>query len=364
MIRELFESLRESLDDLLPGRSRRLLEEKEETLEAILENMSEGVLATDLKCRVMFANPAARGILGVEGDELLQRPVPSPFEDFDLRRAVERCARVLQCEGGYAHAGETAVQVGLKHLPKFDDHRGGVLVLLRDLSEEQRLEANQQRFIANAAHELKTPITAILGATELLLTGEQDPGRQRRLLEDVRTEAVRMQRLSDTLLRLARVGAERREPHVRRTDPAGVAGEAVERMEPIAQGASVELRLEVRDRRPVLADPEHLEQALLVLLSNAVKHSPEGRRVLVWVDGGRIAVEDEGEGISPEELPRIFERFYKGPGSGGFGLGLSICRDLVEGMGGTVRVSSREGEGSTFEIELKEMDEDAQGTGR
>ncbi|WP_273847029.1 sensor histidine kinase [Rubrobacter calidifluminis] len=354
--RRLFGSLGEALGGVLPARSRRLLEEKEETLEVILENMGEGVLATDLKCRVMFVNPAACSILGMDEDALLGRAVPNPFEDFDLGRAVERCARTLRCEGGYARAGDTAVQIRLNHLPKFDDHRGGVLVLMRDLSQEQRLEANQQRFLANAAHELKTPITAILGATELLLTGGQEAGRRRRLLEDVRAEAIRMQRLSETLLRLARIGAERRDPEIRRTDLPEVAGRAIDRMEPIAQSASVELRLEIHDRRSVLADPEQLEQALLVLLNNAVKHSPEGRRVLVRVGGGRVAVEDEGEGISPEELPRIFERFYKSPGSGGFGLGLSICRDLVEGMGGTVRVSSREGEGSTFEIELEETD--------
>ena len=121
--------------------------------------------------------------------------------------------------------------------------------------------------------------------------------------------------------------------------------------------------MEADEQARALADPEQLEQVIMILLSNAIKHSGRVSPVRVRVEDRRVAVEDEGEGISAEELPRIFERFYKGRGSGGFGLGLSICRDLVEGMGGSVRASSEEGAGSTFEMELREAEEDVQDTG-
>jgi signal transduction histidine kinase len=228
--------------------------------------------------------------------------------------------------------------------------------MIRDLSEGRRLEMNQQRFLANAAHELKTPITTIIGAAELLLTGaDEDSEARRRFLEHILSEGRRMQRLSDTLLRLARIGAERREPNLQSVDPEAVARRAAERIEPLAQSAEVELRGEVRCDSQVRADPDQLEQVLLALLSNAVQHSERGGNVQLRVDGGTFIVEDEGSGIDPEDLPHLFERFFRGKGSaGGFGLGLSICRDLVEGMGGRISVRSREGEGTTAEVRLPE----------
>ncbi len=342
-----------SLSSSLRG-SRARLEEREETLQAILDNLEEGVFATDLECVPIFANPRAREILGL-GAERPPTELPDRFEDFDLKEEISRCAARRGCGESWVSGGENLYRVKLDHLPKFDDHRGGVLVIIRDLSEGRRLEANQQRFLTRAAHELRTPITTIVGAAELLLTGaEEDPEARRRFLEHILSEGQRMQRLSDTLLRLARVGAERSEPSLGEVSPTAVARTAIERLEPLARGAGIEVALEVRDDSRVRADPEQLEQVLLGLLGNAVKHS-EGGRVRLRVDGGTLAVEDEGAGISPEDLPHVFELFYRGKGSGaGFGLGLAICRDLVEGMGGEVTVSSRRGVGTTVEVRLPE----------
>jgi two-component system phosphate regulon sensor histidine kinase PhoR len=331
------------------------LEEREETLEMILDNLGEGVLATDLEGKPLFANPKAREILDL-GDERPPRRMPDYFGDCDLREMIARCATRRACEERWVRGHDTLFRVKFDHLPKFDNHRGGVLIMIRDLSQERRLEMNQQRFLANAAHELKTPITTIIGAAELLLTGaDEDPEARRRFLEHILSEGRRMQRLSDTLLRLARIGAERREPNLQTVDPEGVARRAAERIEPLAQSAEVELRVNVRRECRVRADPEQLEQVLLALLSNAVQHSERGSNVRLRVDGGTFNVEDKGSGIDPEALPHLFERFFRGKGSaGGFGLGLSICRDLVEGMGGRISVRSREGEGTTAEVRLPE----------
>jgi signal transduction histidine kinase len=104
------------------------------------------------------------------------------------------------------------------------------------------------------------------------------------------------------------------------------------------------------------ADPEWLQEILLVLLSNAIKHSNRGEDITLHVRGGTIIVEDEGAGISPDDLPHIFERFYHKGDTEGFGLGLSICRELTERMGGSISISSREGVGTTVKIELPEVD--------
>jgi signal transduction histidine kinase len=333
------------------------LAEREETLEIILDNLGEGVLATDLGGKPIFANPKAREILHL-GDERPPRRLPKRFGDCDLKEMIARCATQRECSERWVRGHDALFRVKFDHLPRFDDHRGGVLVMIRDLSEGRRLEMNQQRFLANAAHELKTPITTIIGAAELLLTGaEEDPEARRRFLEHILSEGRRMQRLSDTLLRLARIGAERREPNLQSLYPGVVARRAVERIKPLAQSAGVTIGMYVDQGSWVRADPEQLEQILLALLSNAVQHSESGRSVRLRVSGSSLGVEDEGSGIDPEDLPHVFERFYRSRGSpGGFGLGLSICRDLVEGMGGTISVRPREGSGTIAEVSLPEAD--------
>ena len=329
------------------------LEEKSSTLDAIVNNLTEGVLATDLKGNVVFANRSARAMLGT-GEEALGK-VPGPWKDFDLPEAVARCARQRECGEARVHDEETFLQVKVEHLPAFDEHRGGVLVVMQDLSEGRRLEANQQRFLANAAHELKTPITTILGASELLLTGDEEvPELRRRFLKHIHSEAERMQYLSETLLRLARTGTDLREPELEALDLEDPVRETVERMRPLVEAAELALHVEVRGGR-VRADREWLEQVLLILLNNAVQHSGGGN---VWLRAGdgKVVVEDDGAGIAGEDLPYVFERFYRGEGStGGFGLGLPICKELVERMGGIISIDSQEGIGTTVEIDLPEV---------
>jgi PAS domain S-box-containing protein len=338
------------------------LEESRETLDAILENLGEGVLATNLEGKVMFANPTARRLLGMTPERVQDvwepQTLPDPWEDFDLPDAVARCAKERECGEARVRGAQTFFQINLERMQAFDEHKGGVLIVVRDLSETRRLEANQQRFLANAAHELKTPITAILGAAELLLTEKDDDPRVReRFLTHIRTEAERMQRLSETLLQLAQTGWDRRDPDIGEVELLVVASRVAERMGPLADSSYLELAVE-GDGARVRADEEWLEQALLVLVSNALKHSEKGGRVRLRAAGSRILVEDEGAGISEEDIPYLFERFYRGSNSEGFGLGLPICKELVERMGGEIQLRSEKGKGTVVEIRLPEVSDD------
>jgi two-component system sensor histidine kinase ResE len=338
------------------------LEENKETLDAILENLGEGVLATNLEGKVMFANPTARRLLGMTPERVhdVWQPqrLPDPWEDFDLPDAVARCAKEGECGEARVRGAQTFFQINLERMQAFDEHRGGVLIVVRDLSETRRLEANQQRFLANAAHELRTPITAILGAAELLLTEKDDDQRVReRFLTHIRTEAERMQRLSETLLQLAQTGWDRRDPKIGEVDLIAVASRVSERMRPLADSSWLDLSVEGGGGR-ARADEEWLEQALLVLVSNALKHSEKGGRVRLRAEGSRVAVEDEGAGISEQDIPYLFERFYRGSDSEGFGLGLPICKELVERMGGEIRIESEEGKGTIIDIRLPEVSDD------
>jgi signal transduction histidine kinase len=239
------------------------------------------------------------------------------------------------------------------------NNQGDVLVVIQDLSEGRRLEANQQRFLANAAHQLRTPTMAIMGAAELLATGEDaNPATRERLLNHIFSEGRRMQRLSDALLRLSRVGWDLREPSLEVVDLKAAGQQAAEVMEPLVESAGLRLSIEGEDAC-VRADPEWLQEVLLVLLSNAIKHSSRGGDIRLRARASSVIVEDEGAGVSSADLPHIFERFYRGKGHAeGFGLGLSICRELTERMGGGISVRSREGVGTAVEVELPEVDVD------
>jgi signal transduction histidine kinase len=333
------------------------LAEKDSTLGAILDNLSEGVVATDARGEVVFANPAGRAMLGMgEGDTEL----PSPWEDFDLREAVASSAR--KCEGGEAsvRGGKSFLRIKLEYVPNLGEGgKDGVLIVAQDLSEGRRLEEAQQRFLARAAHQLRTPLSAITFAAELLVTKGDDPVARRRFLEHILTGAERMRRLSDSLLKLARVGWGAREPELEPIDLSDVVHAAAEMAKPLAEGAGLDVTVEGQSAW-IVADPTLLEEALLIPITNAIQHSDPGKRVRLRVSGASVTVEDEAGGIAEEDLPHLFERFYTGKGSsGGTGLGLPICKDLVEKMGGEVSIRSEKGVGTSVRIELPEVEPDA-----
>jgi two-component system sensor histidine kinase ResE len=319
-----------------------------------LDNLAEGVLAADPRGYIVFSNPAARAMLAVTGEELLEK-LPNPWDDFDLPEAVAQCARNRESIEARVRSGENPLWVKLECMG--DDERGGVLVVMRDLSEGYRLEANQQRFLANAAHQLRTPTMAVMGAAELLATGEDaNPATRRRLLDHIFSEGRRMQRLTDALLRLSRVGWDMREPDLGTVDLRAAGQQATGLMEPLAESGGLRLAID-GEGASVRADAEWLQEVLLVLLSNAIKHSNRGGEVRMRVEDRSITVEDEGAGINPADLPHVFERFYRGEGSSeGFGLGLPICKELTERMDGSIFIRSKEGIGTAVKVELPEAD--------
>ena len=333
------------------------LAEKDATLGAILDNLSEGVVATDPRGTVVFANPAGRAMLGM-GEE--DAELPSPWEDFDLREAVASSAR--KREGGEAsvRGGKSFLRIKLEYVPNLGDSgKDGVLIVAQDLSEGRRLEETQQKFLARAAHQLRTPLSAITFAAELLVTKGDDPVARRRFLEHILTGAERMNRLSDSLLKLARVGWGTREPELEPIDLSDVVHAAAEMAKPLAESAGLDVTLEGQSAW-VVADPALLEEALLIPITNAIQHSDPGKTVRLRVSGASVTVEDEAGGIAEEDLPHLFERFYTGKGSfGGTGLGLPICKDLVEKMDGEISVRSEKGVGTSVRIELPEAEPDA-----
>jgi signal transduction histidine kinase len=179
-------------------------------------------------------------------------------------------------------------------------------------------------------------------------------------VEHILTGAERMRRLSDSLLKLARVGWGTREPELEPVDLSGVARAAAEIAKPLAENAGLEVVVEGAEAR-VLADPALLEEALLIPIANSIQHSDSSQKVRLRISGASVTVEDQAGGIAEEDLPHLFERFYspRKDSSGGFGLGLPICKELVERMGGEVSVRSEKGVGTSVRIKLPEADPDA-----
>jgi signal transduction histidine kinase len=233
--------------------------------------------------------------------------------------------------------------------------------LHRALERLREFDRLKDEFIAVISHELRTPLTSVYGAALTLQKRDVGEEMQNALLQIVSDEAGRLARLLDDALSASRLHADRETFEIAPIDGAEVARAVVEAARPrLTEG--LELELVAPAAGPlVAADPDKLRQVLVNLTENAIKYSPDGRRIEVRVDRAgpamRFSVRDEGIGIAPDEQARIFERFHRldpnmTRGVGGTGLGLYICRELVQHMGGRIWVTSREGEGSTFAFDL------------
>jgi len=313
------------------------LTEQRDLLSAVIGGLVEGVVVVDGAGEVVLANPAARALVG---DGPLPEPVAGPIEaargggdaddEIELRgRAVRISARPL--------AGP-----------------GGAIAVLYDVTRLRALEEVRRAFLANAAHELRTPVTAISGYSETLLGGQVDDATAREFLEVIGRNAARLARLVDDLLVLDRLEARAEVVEARGPVPlAPVIDDAVRTARAAVPEARVEV--EIGEGAVALGSRDGLDHVVQNLVDNAIHHGGGAATVRARRDGARVAIEvsDRGRGIAPEHQERIFERFYRvEPGRGSGGLGLAIVRHQVEAMGGAVRVASEPGAGATFVVEL------------
>jgi two-component system, OmpR family, phosphate regulon sensor histidine kinase PhoR len=319
---------------------------------ALVESMVEGVIAADERGRIVTANPAARRMLGYDEAE----PLPGLPELFRVKAAREVVDAVLQGEAVQNRELEMDDRVFLMNARPLPS--GGAVLVIHDLTEVRRLEAMRRDFVANVSHELKTPLTSISGYAETLLTDTPDPETTRRFLSTIATNARRMQRLVDNLLDLARLEAGRWQPEREPIDIAEAARDTWDALRDGSRAVAVDFGVEVADdAETVLADADAIRQVLTNLLDNSLRYTPRGGRILcrsrIEGDGVSISIADNGSGIVPEHLPRIFERFYRSDPSrsreeGGTGLGLAIVKHLVEAHGGRVSAESSRGVGTTI----------------
>ncbi len=318
---------------------------------AIIEAMADGVIAADLRGRITIANPAARRLLGYP-DQAALPDLPTLFRDKAARAAIDD---VLA--GAIVRDRELAIDDRTLLIDARPLGNHGVMVVVHDRTAVRRLEVVRRDFVANASHELKTPLTSIAGYAETLAAdgGTMDEATRRRFLETILANARRMQQLVDDLLDLSRIESGRWQPAPEPVELARAADESWGLLAAKADARQLRLvRAIAADATILTADPETVRQLLGNLFDNAIRYLPDGGTITVRSerrDGGiLLSIEDNGSGIAAEHLPRIFERFYRVDPSrsreeGGTGLGLAIVKHMVESQGGRVWAESvlREG---------------------
>jgi PAS domain S-box-containing protein len=323
-------------------------------LSRLVERLHEGVVSVDRRGRVEFASSTARDMLSAV-PLAKGRRVPETWLGFPLRgfaaslfeadvRAVE--AKVVSPDGERVF--------DLIGIPAARSE--GALLVVTDVSEREHRQRAEREFVDNAAHELRTPLAAITSSIERLQAGAREiPERRDRFLGHIQHESTRLNRLASSLLMLARAQSLKEEPWLEKIPLRELLEEVVGGLE---LAREVELVVDCPPDLFARSNRDLLEHALLNLASNAARHTDRGEvRFSASVVDGSVLIEltDTGSGIPPEELSRLFDRFYRGPGEkgrAGFGLGLPIAKEAVEAIGGRVEIDSVPGKGTTARIVL------------
>jgi two-component system phosphate regulon sensor histidine kinase PhoR len=350
-----FESLSSTVHDIAETFDRKLLtlNGERDRLAALLDQMADGVLIADVNGTVQFANPAARRLFEIP--DPLGHTVTEVLRNHQLISAWKRCRETneLQSESVEITASHTFLQ--LIAVP--DRHGSGALLLVQDLTRVRRLETVRRDFISNISHELRTPLASLKALTETLQSGAiTDPEAGPRFLDRMVTEVDALTQMTQELLDLSRIESGQVRLEFSSSSPKELLESAAGRMNVQADRAGLTLRVNCRNDLPaVRADKARLEQVLVNLIHNAVKFTRPGGEVVLSAEPmqGEIlfAVKDTGVGIPADDVPRIFERFYRVDRSragSGTGLGLSIARHIVEAHSGSIWAESIEGRGSTF----------------
>lgn len=345
---------------------RELADQKEKT-DYLLNNMEDGLILVDNNMRILQINTAAQKILGesksVEGKNLLMLTnKPKLFEA--VQNAVQNGVSTLFDFNSSETAGMVlSVHVTAIHSDWMAQGKAnGAVILITDVTQERQAERMRSEFVANASHELKTPITSIGGFAELLAAGVvKDPDKVQDYLVRIKNETQRMALLIEDILKLASIeNSEQNEQSFEPVDLKEVIEEVIENIQPQITARNVTVTADAQDV-VIHAVPDDMEALVQNLLDNAVKYNHDGGSVTVKLEkqGGKVcfSVADTGIGIRYEDQPRIFERFYrvdKGRSRkvGGTGLGLSIVKHVVSKYGGEIFLKSIDGKGTTISVTI------------
>ncbi len=318
-----------------------------------IEAMHLGVVVLDPENEVVILNDAARQLRIADEERVLP-------ELLRLARAARHEGRPGVVELELRREAPDAIAVRAQASPL--GITGHVALFVQDISESRRVEAVRRDFVANVSHELKTPVGALALLAEAMLDGyDDDPADVRRFAERMRHESSRLARLVQELIDLSRLQGGEPIPDATEVPVSRVIAEVIDRTRLAADSGKINVIAGGRTDLLLAGDEAQLVTALANLVDNAIAYSPEGTRVAIGVrsagDLVEVSVSDEGMGIPPADLERVFERFYRADpararATGGTGLGLAIVKHIATNHGGSVTVWSTEGAGATFTLRL------------
>jgi len=335
-------------------------------LETILRQINDGILTVGLEGEIIHANIAAQLILRMSDEDVKLKNYDDIILRFSDDLTLEQILNYLE-QGNY---GGTFSYGGSEYEIRFDkfmDENGrgaGVIIILRDVTEQRKMENMQVDFVANVSHELKTPLTSIKGYTETLIDGAvEDRNMTMDFLKIINSETDRMNRLVKDLMELSLFDLNKEKWEKKDVDIVALVRTAVKKMGMLAISKRQELNFFGMGEGPLIVhiDEGRIEQVVINVIGNAIKYTKEKGKIDIGILRGRgwvhVTVIDNGIGIPEQKLSRVFERFFtvdesRGAGKSGTGLGLSISKQIVRGHGGDIRIESQLGRGTKVTISL------------
>lgn len=344
------------------------LQEKDQ-METILASMVEGVLAFDLTGRLMLINKTAEKMLDVVWEESRECYFLEILENYQIANLLNNCLVDGQIQMAEVRLSSEDLEYYRVYITPINGKEGtsqGAVMVLRNVTKLRQLEQMRSEFIANVSHELRTPLTSIKGFVETLLDGAlEDHEVANKFLTIINTETDRLSELISDLLFLSRLETGDMEIVKEEIDSWALLDKIINLLQPVAMNRDIKISSEVQTGAEFFqARQDMIEQVLINLLDNAIKYSHEGGLIKVIIasqeDNVVLQVIDQGIGIPPESLTRLFERFYRVDKArsrkvGGTGLGLSIVKHIVESHHGRVLVESQENRGTTFTVILPKV---------
>lgn len=329
------------------------LDSERARLATLLDQLTDGVLIADEQGFVQFANPAAGRLFQTSDPH--NRSITEVIRHHQLVDAWRRCRQTGEMQSETVEVPTRHQYLQLIVVP--DKQSSGSLLLVQDLTRIRRLETVRRDFVSNLSHEIRTPLASLKALTETLQDGAlDDPPAARRFINQIQIETDALTQMATELLELSRIESGRLSLDLQPVSPCDLLSSASDRMQLQAERVGLSLRVECPVNLPkVNIDSQRLEQVLVNLIHNAVKFTKSGEEIILEAEAGvgvvQFAVRDTGVGIPADDVPRIFERFYrvdKSRAGSGTGLGLSIAKHIVETHKGRIWAESVEGQGSTF----------------
>jgi len=342
------------------------LAREQSRLSAVLENAASGIIITDAEGRVDLINPAAARLLDTTPERAMGASLVQAVRYHQLIELWQRCRDEQQEQSGVVERSLQGLFLQAIVKPFREAGVQGYLTILQDLTRIRRLETVRRDFISNISHELRTPLAGLKALVDTLRDGAlDDPPAARRFLDRMEGEVDALTQMVEELLELSRIESDKIPLRLQPTPLAEIVVPPVERLRPQAERAGLDLVVDLPELPPLMADAERAQRVVTNLVHNAIKFTPAGGQIRVSarelsgplpaaagtgapeaLGSGRwvvVAVHDDGTGIDPDDLPRIFERFYKADrarSGGGTGLGLAIAKHIVQGHGGRIWAES------------------------